>query len=729
MSLVAPRTRAAERERTFADRFLAAFPLLAVFFWLCLIYGWEAWRHGSPWLFGDELELTQLSRAISDTGHAARRGQAHSFDSLYAYFIAPAWGINNVKHAYDAIKYLDVVTMTATAFPAYKIARFLVGRRAALFAATAAVVIPALAYSSMILEESLAYPYATLCLYLILGAFIRRTRWWIGGAVVSSLIAPLVRGELAVIPAAFAMALLFVLWRSEAAARWRTRWVPADWIGAAVLVVGAAILLSAYLGHQSTQWLIATGFYKHRMWTLGMRAAGAFTIGLGVLPLVAGLAALWRAPGEAFRWELRVFRSVLLAAVICFGMYTAVKASYVSTSFATITVERNLIYLAPLLLAGTALWLDRRKAHPVAVALAALFALYLVLTTPYEMDKRLDSDALGLALLQRINRVHAIAFTPTDAKILLLVILVASVAMMLVTQLARRRRVSLAIVVTAAAFVFVWNGAGQLSAATGSNAFSDSFLSNISGDPTWLDKITHGEPTLYLGQQMQDPNSEWLLEFWNRSIKQVWSLDGTAPGPGPTLTPNLDKTDGTLSNDPHYPWVVAEQGIDVVGTPSGTHQHRAGGTYQPWTLYRLSGPLRLRGAVTGLYADGWSGPNDSAYTRYSTSGERAGRLKIRVSWEEWDGPNRAKVTLLIGTLAIGPDKQPRIGKVTAKRTWTISAKQAKTFVLPAPGPRFRADVQVSPHFRPHAYEPSKGDNRELGAVVKFTFLRPKTGVR
>ena len=65
--------------------------------------------------------------------------------------------------------------MTATAFPAYRIARFIVGRRAALFAAAAAVMIPALAYSSMILEESLAYPYATLCFYLILGALIRRT--------------------------------------------------------------------------------------------------------------------------------------------------------------------------------------------------------------------------------------------------------------------------------------------------------------------------------------------------------------------------------------------------------------------------------------------------------------------------------------------------------------------------------------------------------------------------
>jgi hypothetical protein len=720
VSLVAPRTGAAETERTLADRFLAAFPLLAVFFWVAVIYAWEAWRHGSPWLFGDELELTQLSRSIAETGHAARRGHPHSFDSLYTYFIAPAWRIGNLQHAYDAVKYLNVLAMTATAFPAYKIARFLVGRRAALFAATGAVLIPALAYSSLILQESLAYPYSTLCLYLIMGALIHRTRWWIGGAAAASLVAPAVRGELAVIPAVFLFAVLFLLWRSQAAASWRARWNTGDWIGAVVLVVGIGIFVSSFLGHHSTQWLIATGFYKHRMWTLGMRAAGAFTIGLGVLPLVAGLASLWRAPGEVFRWEVRVFRSVLLASIFWFGLYTAVKGSYVSTSFATQTVERNLIYLAPLLLAGTALWIERRAVHPLAVGAASLLALYLVLTTPYEMDKRLDADAFGLAILQRLNRVQMFAFTPGAAKVLLLVILVASVAALLVTRYLRRG--ALAVVVLAGAFVLVWNGLGELSAASASNEFSRSFLSNINGTPTWIDDITGGAPTLYLGQQIQDPNSEQLLEFFNRSVKQVWSLDGTAPGPGPTLTPDLGKTDGTLTHDPGYRYVVAEQGIDMNGEIVKVHQHRAGGSYKPWTLYRLSGPLQLRSAVTGLYADGWSGPYDSAYTRYSSPGNRGGTVHVNVSWHEWAGPNTAKVTVTMGTVAIGPDKQPAIGKPLEVKQWTIRAHEEKTFVLRAPGPRFRVQVAVDPHFHPHDYDPANGDRRELGAVVKYRFV-------
>jgi hypothetical protein len=135
-------------------------------------------------------------------------------------------------------------------------------------------------------------------------------------------------------------------------------------------------------------------------------------------------------------------------------------------------------------------------------------------------------------------------------------------------------------------------------------------------------------------------------------------------------------------------------------------------------------PLRLRYAITGLFADGWSGPNDTAYTRYSTPGGRAGKLRVRVSWEKWPGPNTAKVTIYMGTLIIGSDKQPALGALTESRTFRIRAKKAKTFVLRAPGPQFRAEVHVSPKFMPAQYI-SSSDRRELGAVVQYTFIEPR----
>ena len=49
--------------------------------------------------------------------------------------------------------------MTAAIFPAYFLARTIARRPAALFAAAGAAAIPALAYSPMLIEEPLAYPY------------------------------------------------------------------------------------------------------------------------------------------------------------------------------------------------------------------------------------------------------------------------------------------------------------------------------------------------------------------------------------------------------------------------------------------------------------------------------------------------------------------------------------------------------------------------------------------
>jgi hypothetical protein len=719
--------RSAPAEQTLADRLLAAVPLASVFLWLAIVYFIQAWAHKTPWLFGDELELTQLSRSIADTGHAARRGEPYTFTTLWSYVLAPAWLIDNLHTAYATVKYMTVLVMTASVFPAYGMARLFVGRNASLFVAAASGAIPAFAYSSLIVQEPVAYAYSTFTLYLILRALIRPSRWWIGGAIVASAIAPLVRGELAVIPALFALAALLLAWRSRYITQWRASWSSRDWFGFGALVVGAAVIVAAVLGHQSLEWNYASRLYKGRMLNYGLDAAGALTIGLGVLPVVAALALLWRAPGEQRSWELRVFRSVLLSSIVCFGLYTAVKATYVSITFGTYTYERNLIYLAPLLFVGTAIWLERRRVHPIALAAAAVFVLILILTTPYDLVHEIAYNAPGLAILQQGNRY--LQFDATAAKIGLVSLLAFSIALLLAPRYLRKGATWLLVAVAAA--VIAWNLTGEIAFASASNRASDRFAENIRTPFTWIDDVTHGAPALYIGQQMADQNGEWLSEFWNRSIKSVWSLDGTAQGPGPVLTPDPRPTNGELlthgrSADLGYPYVVQEQGIEVVGRTVATHLHRAGGGLEPWRLVRVEHPLRLRGSVTGVYADGWTGPF-SAYTRYSTAGDRAGRVRVTVSRAAWGGPNKTgHVTVAIGPIVIGDDKQPHIGKPTAVKRFDIHSKEEVPLVLKAPGPRFRVEVTITPTFSPAELTPGfSTDNRQLGAKVSYVFLPPR----
>ena len=60
----------------FLARFLAAVPLLVLYFALAALYAWQASRRLVPTTFTDELELTQLARAIADTGSAPRRSHS-----------------------------------------------------------------------------------------------------------------------------------------------------------------------------------------------------------------------------------------------------------------------------------------------------------------------------------------------------------------------------------------------------------------------------------------------------------------------------------------------------------------------------------------------------------------------------------------------------------------------------------------------------------------------------
>ena len=273
----------------------------------------------------------------------------------------------------------------------------------------------------------------------------------------------------------------------------------------------------------------------------GVWAGGALIIGLGVLPVVAALAGLVR-PKDEERTALRAFTALLLAALLCFGLYTAVKASYLSTSFGTVIVERNLIYVIPLVFVGTALWLERPRLRwlpwrrPPASSYLLVSANYALENVPY-------SDALGLAIAQMSNR--NLSFTDTVQWAL--VVTLAISVLLLVLPAARRSPDGSA------------SGGRRDS---GARSRVDAHRTDLRREVlerlrrphhaqlpkplTWLDDISGGEPVVYLGQNINTGAALgiWLTEFWNRSLKHVWSLDGHGAGPGPVLTPVLLDTDG-----------------------------------------------------------------------------------------------------------------------------------------------------------------------------------------
>ena len=728
--------------RAHAGRLSAALPLASIYLWLCVIYLFEAWKRGTPWLFTDELELTQLSRSIAATGHAARRGEAHSPDSLYTYLTAPMWWIHDVGSAYGAVRYLDVFVMASVVFPTYFLARMLVGRNAALFAAAGAAAIPSLAYSSYIVVENVAYPYAALCVFLIAKALVGRRRGWIAAAVIASLLAPAVRGELVVIPALFFLAVLFELWWTDRARRWRQDWSTSDWVAAVVVAFGVIFLFSGIASHQSIQWLTVTRAYKHRMIVQGNWAAGSLAIGMGVIPFIAGLAVLFPARGETSSRELRIFRYVTVASLISFGLYTAMKAAWLSTVFATRVEERNIIYIAPLLFIGTAVVFERRRVGRLGLAIATLYTLYLVgyalyhaVGSAYEMGVQLYSDALGLSILQQANRY--LYMTPFTARLVLLGILVVGVAILVAPRYLRARP-QLAGALTAALAVVLlgWNLTGEIGAAIGTVSIDRTEAHTLVHPFSWIDDANHLRPTVYIGEGEFDQTPEWMLEFWNRSIHRVTSLDGTVDGPGPAGGPDLTATGrllwGAGTNfdygvedwcDPVIPTEKPWPCVDLVGTIVKSHVYHAGGRTRTWHLVRLTKPNRLRAMASGIYPDGWTAADDTSYYRFSGP---AGWLRVLVSRRAWAGPTGpSPVHIQLGKLVINANAQPIMGKIWHEDLLTIDSTQTKIQWLHIPAGRVAVHVIVDKKFKPHAYFPANGDKRELGAMVEYRYFRTK----
>jgi hypothetical protein len=706
--------------------------IVTIYVWLCLLYGWEAWGNRTPWLFTDEVERAQLSRAIATTGHAARRGAPASPESFYSYLIAPAWWIHDTTVAYGVVKSIGVAVMTASIFPAYALARMLVSRRPALLAATAVAAIPALLYSSLLALEPLAYTWAVLCFWLIVKALTARSRGWIALSVVAAALAPAMRTELAVIPVSYVAAAALYWFTGEAGLRWRRDWSVRDWVGFVVLVVGAVIAANAFASHRSMELVTATQVYRSRMFEYSGWAAGALMIGIGVLPVVAGLAGLFPGRWSARPRAERAFISLSFPTLLTFGYYTAVKATFLSTVLTVGVAERNLIYVAPVLLIATALFFERRQTHPLAIAGAAALALYLIQTTPYKMEFHFYSDAPGLSILQSANRV--LAFTPHAAKIALLFVLALAIGVTVAAVAARGRAVRNAIAV-AGVFVVAWSLTGEITGARASHEFSNQLLSNFPGPYDWIDRATHGEPTVFLGQRIDiDPNGIWLLEFWNRSIQGVYSTDGTTVGPGLTGSAALVSKTGALDVSPKFKYVVTNEGVNLVGHVVASKSHLVGGRASSWTLYRATKPLRLLNSVEGIFPDGWIGktrifskdPGTSAYTQFATPGNRPGYLVVTVSRLGGGRTLPADVLVRVGKIRLDYTSfgfySPIIDKVLTTRSLHVKHDLYKQFVIPAPPAPFRADVKVSPLFSPHDLNPANGDLRYLGAQVSYNFV-------
>jgi hypothetical protein len=650
-------------------------------------------------VFTDEMEWTQLSRSIEETGQASRRGEPIYFKSLYAFLIAPFWAIESTQTAYSAIKYLNAVVMPLAAIPTYLLARMLLPKRTSIVVALLAVLIPGMAYTSTLVPEVLAYPWYALCSWLIVRALASWRPLDLALVALACVGAVLVRApQFATVPAAFGIAAAGLWLTSPRGRAWRARWTLGDYVGAVVLLVGALLLFNRIVLQQIEIWQISTEYWKDRMVDLGLQAGLAFTVGMGILPVVGGFVAL-RLTERLADPVYRAFVAYFAATIVCVSLYTAVKAAYLSTVFATLTEERNMIYLSPLMLIGTALVLHSKRIDWRIAAAASAFVVFLVLEKPLQLAYPYF-EAPGFGILTIFNRTRS--WTNEDLHLLLLGVLAFSLLV-----LALRRH--LPVLAVAAVFCAAWMLASEITTTRGFDGLANRLRSHLHPQLDWVDRASKGEPVTYVGQLIKDPNGLLLTEFWNRSVKHVYSLDGSAPGPGPTGTPDVVAPDGRLSRiPPDTRFVLADNGVKL--------QAPIVDRYGQLTLYRKQGPWRLLDGAQQLYSDGWV-PDWSSYT-YFKPGQR-GTLVVTLSRTGFNGdapPGRARI--VAGEVRIDPKVGgPALGRVTTRRRALVRNGTIQDIRVPVERTPVRVELFIKPTFRPTVSDP-----RQLGAQVRFRFV-------
>ncbi len=343
-----------------------------------------------------------------------------------------------------------------------------------------------------------------------------------------------------------------------------------------------------------------------------------------------------------------------------------------------------------------------------------MFTIYVVATTPLQLKNYPYYEAHGLSIAAFANRELGWSEGVIEGA-LLVVCALAIVFAVTIRSLHLDSGAYRVVAGTAAALVLVWTLTGEVYASEGERDLSTRIATNLPEPYDWVERATDGGSVVVVGQQISDGTNIWLTEFFNPSVRKMWSLDGTAIHVGgPILTPDLEASDGTLTPSPETEYVLALNGVELQA-PIVDQRGRD-------ILYRIDGgPIKLRSAVTGLYSDGWMA-DKASYTRYDVSRDGPGFAVVklgRVAWCGGDVPGKA--TVRIGPVTIGPDKQPALERVIASDTKVLHQCTDKVILLAAPNEPWRVEITVDPTFSPHDIVPTHSDRRQLGAVVDVGF--------
>jgi hypothetical protein len=333
----------------------------------------------------------------------------------------------------------------------------------------------------------------------------------------------------------------------------------------------------------------------------------------------------------------------LVAATAALSCWTLLVVAAFASRFADAIEERNMFVVAPLLLIGLLVWIDRGARRPRLLAtVAAAVGAVLPALIPYErfLQLKVRSDTLMLVPLWNVQDSVTL---PRLDDVVLVAGLAAGAAFLLVP-----RRFALVLPVAVLAYFLlamqpIHAGPHGMEAAA-----ADARFEGISvPQRDWIDRaVGQDAEVAAVWTGLAHRFTIHQNEFFSRSVGPVYTLGGAMPGGFPETQVTVDKRTGELRRPDRSvvrsDYALADSSLEFAGMPVA-RDDRLG-----LTLYRTNGPLISTTSVAGVYNDQWSGP-EVLYRRLRCGG---GTLTVTLESDPglFDAPQRVTARSGDGTL-------------------------------------------------------------------------------
>jgi 4-amino-4-deoxy-L-arabinose transferase-like glycosyltransferase len=615
-------------------------------------------RMPGPFIFTDELTYSELAKSFAVGGHFLVRGvPTHGYGFVYPVLISPAYRLfHDLTEAYAGVKAINSFLMSLAAVPGYLLARRMLGSGLSLLAALLAVTIPSVAYTGTVMTENAFYPLFVLVVLLLVRQLERPTA--VGQIVLLALVglAFATRAQAVALLPPLLLAPPFLALLERAPLRCVIRPFATLY---AVVLGGAALLLLAQVarGRSPRDLLGAYSVVGNRHYSVREVADFALwgwadlDLYLGVIPLAATILLVVRA-----RRETRPVQAFIATAIPLAVSVSLVVAAF-NTQFADNRIEeRNLFYLAPVLLVALLVWVDRldggASLRTAMLVVATLVAVLLPLTIPFHrfVGDPVRSDSSALVLVWSAYG-HLVA-----GSVYLTVGLACAILGVFVLIVPRGAGVSLPLIVLAwfaLTFVPIFHGPHGFERSSAGAVFQG--IRAVKRN--WIDKsVPAGARVAAVWSGLNDRFTIWQNEFFNTSVGRVYYVHEPTADNFPETHIRFGRDGFARTDDGRFVrprYVLTDGSIQ----PDGVRVARDAPL--DLTVWRLRGPLFQTTTVAGLYpGDTWSGRRVT-WTRRRCSG---GTLVVTLSSDPhlFQRPNTVTATTSVRSGAVESSRAPSV---------------------------------------------------------------------